>query len=331
MNNIERQRQIESDSVRDGCVRWCQNTDYLEATDTKPYRNLIGISLRSLAEAIRAEQEILKTSKKTKLPAWGLPLLSLGHEPLALITLGTLFNLIARSEFETCLPPRITPVAYEIGQRCRIERLIDLANHRQVNVAELLLPRNRTRKAAKRADELAALVDDKEDWANKFRAYHLGEKLISLALRCAIFEGKPIFESKEDQEGSGKTVKTMQRIGLTEAAETWIGEQTPEALDLFSPIYVPMIVEPRPWTSLSEGGYLTIPMDLYKRQTGKRAQQRLEKADLSAVYAAVNAMQNTPYRINQKIYQFQRDAWAAGLAFFGLTREDQRKGLEKTI
>ena len=43
---------------------------------------------------------------------------------------------------------------------------------RQVNVAELLLPRNRTRKAAKRAAELAALVDDKDDWANKFRAYH---------------------------------------------------------------------------------------------------------------------------------------------------------------
>src|SRR6266849_6671844 len=135
---LERQRQSESDSVRDGCVRWCQNTEYHEATDTKPYRNLIRISWRSLADAIRAEQDILKTSKKAKLPAWGLPLLSLGHEPLALITLGTLFNMIARSEFETCLPPRITPVAYEIGQRCRIARLIDLANHRQVNVAELL-------------------------------------------------------------------------------------------------------------------------------------------------------------------------------------------------
>jgi len=61
MNNIERQRQIESDSVRDGCVRWCQNTEYLEATDTKPYRNLIRISWRSLADAIRAAQDSLKT------------------------------------------------------------------------------------------------------------------------------------------------------------------------------------------------------------------------------------------------------------------------------
>ena len=107
MDNIERQRQIESDSVRDGCIRWCQSADYLEASDTKPYRNLIGISVRSFADAIRAEQDILKTSQKAKLPAWGLPLLSLGHEQLALITLGTLFNMIARSEFENCLPPRM--------------------------------------------------------------------------------------------------------------------------------------------------------------------------------------------------------------------------------
>ena len=69
MDKIERQRQIESDSVRHGCVRWCQNTEYLEATDTKPYRKLIGICLRSLADAIRAEQDVLKTSKKT-FPAW---------------------------------------------------------------------------------------------------------------------------------------------------------------------------------------------------------------------------------------------------------------------
>src|SRR4029077_16903895 len=242
-----------------------------------------------------------------------------------------LFNVIARSEFETCLPPRITPVGYEIGQRCRIERLADLANHREVNVAEILLSRNRNRNAAKRAAELAALLDDEDDWANNFRAYHLGEKLISLALQSAVFEGKPVFELKQDQESSGKGVKTMQRVGLTEVAETWIGEQTPEALDLFDPIYVPMIVEPRPWTSLSEGGYVVTPMTLFKRQTGKRAQKRLQKADLSAVYAAVNALQNTPYRMNQAIYRFQRDAWAAGLPFFDLESEDQRKGLEKMM
>src|SRR5438874_6403394 len=115
--------------------------------------------------------------------------------------------MIGRSEFETCLPPGITAVAHEIGHLCRIERFSDLAKHRKVDVAKILLPRNRTRNAAKRAAEWAALVDDEEDWVNNFRAYHLGEKLISLALRCAVFDGKPIFEATEDHEGSGKGFK----------------------------------------------------------------------------------------------------------------------------
>jgi DNA-directed RNA polymerase len=330
MDKRELQRQIESDSVRDGCVRWCQDTEYQEATDTKPYRNLLGIVLRALADAIRAEQDILKTSKKT-LPAWGLALLSLSPDQLALITIGTLFNMIARSEFETLLPPPLTSAAQEIGQVCRIERFSDLANDRAVDVAELLIGRNQSRNAAKRAAEWAALVDDAEDWAHNFRAYHLGAKLISLALRYAVFEGQPIFVLKEEREGSGKRFKTTHRIGMTEAAETWIGEQTPEALELFDPIYVPMIVEPDPWTSLSKGGYLSIPMTFCKRQGGKKAQKRLEKAYLSQVYAAVNAIQNTPYRINEAIYRLQRDAWAAGLPFFDIKHEKQRKGVEKTM
>ena len=76
MDNIERQRQIESDSVRDGCLRWCQETEYQQSTDTKPYKNLIRISWWALAAAIRAEQDNLRASR-TKLPAWGLALLSL--------------------------------------------------------------------------------------------------------------------------------------------------------------------------------------------------------------------------------------------------------------
>src|SRR5205085_11425544 len=83
------------------------------------------------------------------------------------------------------------------------------------------------------------------------------------------------------------------------------------------------------WTSLSQGGYLVTPMKLFKRQTGKRAQRRLEKADLSAVYAAMNALQNTPYRINQAVYQFQQDAWNAGLPFFGLERREARARAER--
>ena len=57
-----------------------------------------------------------------------------------------------------------------------------------------------------------------------------------------------------------------------------------------------------PWTSLSGGGYLVTPLNLLKRQPTTRAKQLLKKADMTIVFSAVNAMQSTPYRINQKIY-----------------------------
>src|SRR5262249_29989282 len=154
-------------------------------------------------------------------------------------------------------------------------------------------------------------------------------KLISLALRFAQFDGQPIFQLKTEQESYGQGIKTMQRIGLTTAAEEWIGEQTPDALALFNPIYVPMIVPPQPWTSLSEGGYLATPMKLHKRQTGKKAQKYFEKADFSAVLAAVNALQNTPYRINKDIYRVLQDAWNAELPVFGLEEPEEEADVVK--
>ena len=92
VNDIERQKERETDAVRDGCVRWCQNTEFQLATDTKPVRNLMGQALNSLADAIQSVQNEIKASRGAKLPKYGLPMLSLGNQQLSLITLATLFN-----------------------------------------------------------------------------------------------------------------------------------------------------------------------------------------------------------------------------------------------
>jgi DNA-directed RNA polymerase len=165
---------------------------------------------------------------------------------------------------------------------------------------------------------LARKLDDPDDWARNYRSYHLGEKLIALAVRFAEFDGQPVFEFKTDQEGYADRTKTTRRIALTTAADDWLSSH-PSALDsLPSPVYLPMIIPPRPWKSLSTGGYLLIPLKLLKRKANRRAQQRLEKADLAIVYSAINALQNTAYRINKDIYRTMRKAWDAGNLIFGL-------------
>src|SRR5262249_36229828 len=73
-----------------------------------------------------------------------------------------------------------------------------------------------------------------------------------------------------------------------------------------------------PWTSICGGGYLVNPLQLLKRQPNKRVLRLLKKAVLTPVLSAVNAMQNTAYRINEDIHRDMRDGWDGGHPFFGL-------------
>src|SRR5437773_8351650 len=153
MNDIDRQKRLETDAVRDGILRYCQSREYAQATDSKPVRNLIAESLNSVADAIAAEQLSLKSAGHRRLPRYAIPLLSLSPDKLALITLSILFNSISQSEFEDGLPPTLTSVEYAVGQRCRLERIFDCYQKREVDIASQLRSRNKNRNAGRRAEE----------------------------------------------------------------------------------------------------------------------------------------------------------------------------------
>jgi DNA-directed RNA polymerase, mitochondrial len=317
-NDIERQLKIEADSRRDGLERYLKAQAYRSASDSRPVRDFMGMVLNPLADAILAEQLLLKKAKGQKLPKHALPLLCLRPDLHALITLGTLFNAISKSELENEAPPPLTPVGYAIGEFCRRERRYDCVRKRQIDVARELLLRNQGRNALQRAIDMARPVDDDADWEKNYRSYHLGEKLIALAIRYAWFEGHPVFEVKTVRERDGRSTKTLQLIALTAAAADWIDAHQPDLALLATPVYEPMVIPPRPFISLSDGGYYSERLTLLKRRPNRQAQQLLEKADLSIVYAAVNAMQSTPFRINQYLYRIMRRALEERRPFFGL-------------
>ena len=189
MNDIERQIKLEADARYEGMLRYAKNREYQLATDLKPVRDLLANSLDSLSDAILQHQMELKTPQYKKLPKYATAFSSLRHEQLALITLATILNAIYRSAFEEGVAPLRTPVSYDTGQACRIERMLDCSRQREVDVAEFMLSRHKTRNARKRADELARKNDDENDWAKHYRSHHLGQKLVSLALQFARFDG----------------------------------------------------------------------------------------------------------------------------------------------
>ena len=98
-NGIELQKKLEADAVRDGLLRYARSYEYHLATDSKPVRDLLAHCLNPPVDVIRAEPLKLKTSQGLKLEKYVIPLASVHPEPVALITLGIMFNAISRSEF----------------------------------------------------------------------------------------------------------------------------------------------------------------------------------------------------------------------------------------
>jgi hypothetical protein len=89
-----------------------------------------------------------------------------------------------------------------------------------VNLAQELRSRNRSRDAGRRAGELARKLDDDEDWAKNFRSFHLGEKLIAMAVRFAEFDGQPIFELKNVRENSAPRSASATARSLNKRTKT---------------------------------------------------------------------------------------------------------------
>src|SRR5438477_1252396 len=113
-------------------------------------------------------------------------------------------------------------------------------------------------------------------------------------------------------------MKTPERIALTPAAAEWIANHPAALSALPTPVYMPTVVPPRAFTSHStDGGYHVLPLKLTKRKPNARARQSFESAGMSRVISAVNALQNTDYRINKVVFEWMRRAWEAGL-FFGV-------------
>ena len=114
-------------------------------------------------------------------------------------------------------------------------------------------------------------------------------------------------------------------IAPTDRFRTWLGTLDIQGELLSSPEWLPCVVPPRDWTSLTEGGYHTdafaYPISLVK--TRSRAHKKvLQKADLGLVYKAVNAIQKTPWVVNKRTLEVAEALISAGSSLAGLTPMD---------
>ena len=113
--------------------------------------------------------------------------------------------------------------------------------------------------------------------------------------------------------------KRTKIIKQTQKTREWIKNRN-EFNELLNPEYLPTVMPPKQWTSVSGGGYWTseLPeLDLVK-QRNKKFKKELENFKMPEVYSAVNAMQNTAFKVNNFILGVMQEAWDKGIAIGGM-------------
>lgn len=87
--------------------------------------------------------------------------------------------------------------------------------------------------------------------------------------------------------------------------------------ELMAPVYMPMVIKPAPWTTPTDGGYVTQRLPIIKTHN-KRYLEELQHIDMPQVYRSINALQETPWRVNTRVREVLLEMYESGSTLAGL-------------
>lgn len=107
-------------------------------------------------------------------------------------------------------------------------------------------------------------------------------------------------------------------VAKTETLE-WI-EKTNNMLEVLHPFFLPMVCEPREWTGVYSGGYISpyLVKNKFVKNPDREYLKLLDKINMLEVYKAVNTIQATPWQINKKVLSVVTSLWEQGISIGGL-------------
>ncbi|WP_369933895.1 DNA-directed RNA polymerase [Xanthomonas tesorieronis] len=308
-----RQLQLEAESTSLGIARYEKAAKNTDEADTGPGRKLVMQAVARTGEAIRAFVEKAKTGgggRRHTAVKW---LEHLDPEGCAYLTATVCVNALTGDKAKLIAVAR--SVGSAIAQDVNYKKLRD--NHAGLyRVIQQQLKKSTSAHHATGVMNHALAKTETE----LFIFSPEEETLVGMKLIELFIEATDLAEIVVTRPRKNQTVATLQG---TPAIMDWL-QKAHESASMFLPVWMPMLVPPRDWTTPRDGGYLT---DIGGRadlvRTRNRAYKReLEQADMPNVYRAVNLIQSTAWKVNKPILEVMQDAWAMGGGFADLPSRD---------
>ena len=280
-----------------------------EESFTNYGKTLLATSIRPFSTGIKAYcEEGKKTSGVQPISRRLLSLLE--PDTVALIASKSIINCITISR-------RLTSAAINVASKVEDEislRAFEEAKPEHYGVVKADLDGRSSGYQYKRRKLRESAQKNNIEWTQWTRSekVHVGYKLIELmCVHTGLCDIQTVFLKKRREK----------KLIPTEATLKYINNRN-EFLEILTPEFFPTIVAPKMWEEGSPkgGGYYSRhikPLTLVKYRNRKNL-DKLENIKMPLVYKAVNAQQNTPYKINLFILDVLNKAWEKDISIGGL-------------
>jgi len=222
----------------------------------------------------------------------------------AYITLKTIFDSLSCED-------AVLPIAIRIGQRIEDQIRFSIFEENTGNLYHHIQKEFKERNVVNYRRKHRVLThahNSVAEWSSLStnQKVQIGTVLIEKAIvSTALFEDKLVRVGKETKRVLTTTAETLD----------WIEEHMMQFALLY-PDFAPTVIKPKPWVSLTEGGYYLEPLQRrfpFIKCKNKFQRKGIQEHDYSVAMQAVNKIQDTPWRINQFTFQAMQEVWRLNL------------------
>lgn len=163
------------------------------------------------------------------------------------------------------------------------------------------------------------------DWSRDERR-HTGLKVLDLMIRRT-----QRFEVVQDVSKGRPNKKAPYIIRPTDDLMQWLVEAIENAEVAF-PMYMPTVMPPKRWEGVRKGGFYTpilrtpklIRFKAHNEEAQGWALEEYDALDMPATYSALHHIQETPWRINERVLDVALECWERDLGVAGIMRQEPR-------
>lgn len=354
---VARQIRVETDALTSAIKRWKTEHEKMVklGVDNTPFRGKLSNSLwqwhTTMAQKIRAELEKVdvaeaktkKTSEEKLRAEYGPFLRLLTPEHLSALVTISFIQIISKAGIGT--PVKVGRTITELGRMMEMEVEAEQALKDKLKEKRAKDPDSKKYKWRDPALKQSEYLET--SWGESMEQYK--SRLYSRTVRwssaiharvgavlCEMLIDSAKLHVRQENSVTGELEHLhhpafTREIGFSQGKQVGIISLHPEMVKILTkepPSHViakqlPMISKPRPWTGFYEGGYLSSKTPFIRGKTGDMSQRDYGEAaasrgDLDQIFAGIDVLGSTGWKIDRRIFEVMLDAWNSGQAIANL-------------